>query len=111
MYFCSERSKGSEQIVGHDAWGLQFARLFGAKLDLKAHDDEVLAAAADEYWCEGQTCRQHEALPFKATQLFFEAVYDAEGGMCQRLALRLFVCRGSGPTQYTNGPQDHACAE
>ena len=52
---CSELSK--------DAWGLQFARLCGEKLDLKAHDDEALAAAADEYWCEGQTCRQHEALP------------------------------------------------
>ena len=94
MYFCSERSKGSEHIVGHDAWGLQFARFFGPKLDLKAHDDEALAAAGDEYWCEGQTCRQHEALPFKATQLFFEAVYDAEGGMCQRLLLRLLVCQG-----------------
>ena len=92
MYFCSERSKGSEQIVGHDAWGLQFARLLGAKLDLKAHDDEALAAADDEYWCEGQTC-QDEAVPFKATQLFFEAVYDAEGGMCQRLPLRWLVPR------------------
>ena len=94
MYFCSKRSKESEQSVRHDAWGLQFATLFGAKLDLKAHDDEALAVADDEYWCEGQTCRQYEALPFQATQFFFEAVYDAEGGMCQRLPLRLLVCQG-----------------
>ena len=94
MYFCSERSKGSEQSVGHDAWGFQFARFFGAKLDLKAHDDEALAVADDEYWCEGQTCRQHDSLPFQATQLFFEVVYDAEGVMCQRLPLRLLVCQG-----------------
>ena len=67
---------------------------FGAKLDLKAHDDKALAAADDEYWCEGQTCRQHEALLFKATQLFFEAVYDVEGGMCQGLPPRLLVCQG-----------------